>query len=388
MNVPMLDLIREYEYMKPEIDSGIRTCLSHQKWILGPEVGELESRIATYLKSKHCIGVSSGTEALVLSLRALSMNLKGKEFFDREDMILTTAFTFVATGDAILRSGATPVFVDIDPNTFNIDSTQIRSFVESLPSKKRIRVVGIIPVHLYGLTCDMDEINKVAKDHHLFVLEDVAQAFGGQWKGAKLGTIGDAGCFSFFPSKNLGGFGDGGMVSTESDGIAEFVRILLKHGGRDKYDSGCLGFNARLDTLQAAVILAKLKYLDEFNEKRKRIGTRYTGQLGGLKGIACPGDQRGGHVYHQYTLRVKNGRRNEFRACLHENGIATMVYYPIPLHQMKLFKNRCVVYQTLMESERAAQEVVSLPIEPLLTEPETQFVIDTIKRFDKKGQAG
>ncbi|MBU1852648.1 MAG: DegT/DnrJ/EryC1/StrS family aminotransferase, partial [Candidatus Omnitrophica bacterium] len=214
--IPPLDLKREYDYMTSDIDDAIRKCLGHQKWILGPEVSELEDKLALYLKVKHCIGVSSGTDALVLALRAQAIKLKGEEYFDRNDRIITTSFTFTATGDAILRSGATPLFVDIDPATYNIDTARIESYLTS-SLKAGNKIVGIIPVHLYGQSCDMDEITRIAEKYDLFVVEDVAQAFGGEWRGKKLGSIGDFGAFSFFPSKNLGGFGDGGLLATNDD---------------------------------------------------------------------------------------------------------------------------------------------------------------------------
>ena len=289
--IPMLDLQLEYQYMKSDIDTAIKKCLDHQKWILGPEVEELENKIAAYLGVKHCIGASSGTEALVLSLRALAIKLKGQEYFDKTDEIITTPFTFTATGDAILRAGTTPVFVDIDPTTYNIDPANIWKYLtqnSKLQTRNSANVVGIIPVHLYGQPCNMDEIMKIAKEYNLFVLEDVAQAFGGAWNGStgpalslskgspqKLGSVGTTGAFSFFPSKNLGGFGDGGMVSTNDDELAELMRMLLKHGGKDKYNVDHIGYNARLDTLQAAILLAKFKYIDEFNEKRRRIAEIY-----------------------------------------------------------------------------------------------------------------
>ncbi len=249
-NIPMLDLKREYAYMKKDIDAAIKRCLDHQRWILGPEVKELEDNVATYLGVRHCVGTSSGTESLLLSLRALAIKLKGAEYFEKADQIITTPFTFTATGDTILRSGATPVFVDIDPVTFNIDPVKIREFLtrHSTLGARHSRVMGIMPVHLYGQSCNMDEIMKIAEEHNLFVLEDVAQAFGGMWKDKKLGSIGTVGAFSFFPSKNLGGFGDGGMVATNDAEVAELLRMLLKHGGRDKYNVDHIGYNARLDT--------------------------------------------------------------------------------------------------------------------------------------------
>ncbi|MGC8805009.1 MAG: DegT/DnrJ/EryC1/StrS family aminotransferase [Candidatus Ratteibacteria bacterium] len=212
MTIPMLDLKREYEYMKNDIDRAIRKCLEHQKWILGSEVEELEKKISDYLGVKFCVGVSSGTDALVLGLRALALKTRGKEFFESTSEIITTPFTFTATGDAILRSGAIPVFVDIDPQTFNIDVGKVAEYLENQGDK----VVGILPVHLYGLACNMDEIMGLAEKNKVFVFEDVAQAFGGRWKNKKLGSIGQSGAFSFFPSKNLGGFGDGGRNYNKS----------------------------------------------------------------------------------------------------------------------------------------------------------------------------
>lgn len=377
----MLDLKLEYQYMKKDIDAAIERCLEHQQWILGPEVKELENKISGYLGVKHCIGVSSGTDALVLSLRALAIKLKGREYFDKTDEIITTPFTFTATGDAILRAGATPVFVDIDPQTYNIDPARIKEYLNSPRlTSNGSSVVGIVPVHLYGQACQMDEIMEVARENNLFVLEDVAQASGGMLKGRKLGAIGDAGAFSFFPSKNLGGFGDGGMVSTDDDETAGLVRMLLKHGGRDKYNVDHIGYNARLDTLQAAILLAKFQYLDEFNERRRSIAGIYNEGLKGLKGLALPAAAEG-HVYHQYTIRVQNGKRDELQKHLKEKGISTMIYYPVPLQGMKVFQGRSIQSGLLNESEKAAKEALSLPIEPLMEKDTAQYIVDAIKEF-------
>lgn len=390
MQVPILDLRREYEYMKEDIDSAIKRCLEHQKWIFGPEIKELEEKIAVYLGVKRCIGVSSGTEALVISMRALAIKLKGQEYFDRGDEIITTPFTFTATGDAILRAGATPVFVDIDHQTYNIDTEKINEYLTSGRSSK---VVGIIPVHLYGQACDMGKINEIAKEYSLFVVEDVAQAFGGMWKGRRLGSIGTACAFSFFPSKNLGGFGDGGMVSTNDDEIAELVGMLLKHGGKDKYNVDHIGYNARLDTIQAAILLQKLKYIDEFNKKRIEIAKTYSEGLSNLKGLMIPFKYASTdtnpqdpsddlhHVYHQYTIRVLSGKRDNFQRRLNENGISTMVYYPVPLHKMKVFEGRMKKAGDLKKSGEASSEVLSLPIEPLLHKKEINHVIESLRKL-------
>lgn len=376
--IPMLDLKREYEYMKTDIDSALGRCLDHQCWIHGPEVKQFEDKVADYLGVKHCIGICSGTDSLVLSLRAQAIKLKNKEYFDKTDEIITTSFTFTATGDAILRSGASPVFVDIDPGTYNIDVEKIREYIES--SKN---VVGIIPVHLYGQACNMDEIMKIARENNLFVIEDVAQAFGGMWKGKKLGSIGLAGSFSFFPSKNLGCFGDGGMVATDDDETMELVRMLLRHGGRDKYNVEHIGYNARLDTLQAAILLAKINYVDEFNRKRSQLAESYNKGLKDIKGISLPVYlQEAYHVNHQYTIRVLDGRRNKLQGYLKEKGVSTMVYYPVPLHKMKVFGNgRSKSFGNLENAELASESVLSLPIGPLQSMNDTSYVIDCIRSF-------
>ena len=399
----MLDLKREYKYMKADIDAAIARCLDHQHWILGPEVQEFEEKVASYLNVKHCIGTASGTDALVLALRALAIKTKGQEYFDRSDLIITTPFTFTATGDAILRAGATPLFVDIDPTTFNLDPERIRECLEtstlsllpsalSRPSRPSPRalspshVVGLLPVHLYGQPCQMDEIMSIADEHGLFALEDVAQAFGAIYDGKRVGSIGTCGSFSFFPSKNLGGFGDAGMVSTNDDEIATLVRMLIKHGGKDKYNVDHIGYNARMDTLQAAILLAKLKYLDEFNTRRRHIAQLYTEALKDLPGLVLPSaispSPTAGvapplalcplpladtfHIFHQFTLRVFNGLRDTLQRHLHDLSIESMVYYPVPLHRMRVFESRCAAYGELGEAERAAKEVLSLPIEPLM----------------------
>ncbi len=375
--IPMLDLKQEYEYMKEDIDVAINRCLEHQKWILGPEVKELEDAIAQYIGVKHCIGVSSGTEALALSLRALAIKVKGEEYFCKEDEIITTPFTFTATGDAILRAGATPVFIDINPNNYNIDHERIREYLT-----QSSRVVGIVPVHLYGQACEMEEIMEFAKEYNLFVVEDVAQAFGGIWKDRKLGSIGTTGTFSFFPSKNLGGFGDGGMISTNDDKLAELIRMLLKHGGKDKYNVDHIGYNARLDTIQAAVLLSKIKYIDEFNDRRRHIAEIYTRELSGIDGLGLPFSNTqlaDGNVYHQYTIRTSS--RDKLQRHLSESGISTMVYYPFPLHKMRVFDRRAKASGQLADAERATIEVLSLPIEPLQEIEDTKYVVESIKQF-------
>lgn len=375
--INLIDLGKEYLYIKPHIDRALTSCLDSQNWILGPEVRELETKIAEYIGTRYAIGVASGTDALVLSLRALAIKLKGREYFNREDKIITTAFTFTATGDAILRAGATPLFVDIDPQTYNLNHLLVE---ECLNSKGASGVVGMIPVHLYGQACNMDKIMECARKYDLFVIEDTAQAFGGMWNGKKLGSIGMAGAFSFFPSKNLGGFGDGGMVVTNDPGTAELVRMLLKHGGKDKYNVDHLGYNSRLDTIQAAVLLVKLKYLDEFNQNRRRSAGAYEKYLHGVSAISLPIClPQAHHVYHQYTIRISDEKRSVFQRKLEENSIVSAVYYPVPLHKMKVFQNQSEIYAKLSETEKAVTQVLSLPIGALLEEEEIGFICDCIK---------
>ncbi|MDA8086421.1 MAG: DegT/DnrJ/EryC1/StrS family aminotransferase [Nitrospiraceae bacterium] len=387
--IPMLDLRLEYERMKEDVDRAITRCLDHQRWIFGPEVRELEEKAGAYLGAAHCVGTSSGTEALVLALRALAIK-SGREYFDREDMIITTPFTFTATGDAILRSGATPVFIDIDPATYNLDAAVLKRYLESGAG----RPVGIVPVHLYGCPCDMKEIMELARRFKLFVVEDVAQAFGGVFGGRRLGSIGDAGAFSFFPSKNLGGFGDGGMLATGDAGLDSIVRMLIKHGGRDKYNVEHVGYNARLDTLQAAVVLSKLGHIEELNAGRRAVAGIYSEALSGMQEIVLPAaPSEGLHVYNQYTIRVRgvlpdgrrtglrNGARDDLQDHLRQRGVDTMVYYPVPLHKMKVFHGRCAGPYSLGESEQAVKEVLSLPIEPFMPEEDVRHVAGLVREF-------
>lgn len=371
MNVPMLDLKRQYQHLKPAIDRAISSALEHQGWILGPEVKELEDRFRRFIGTRHAIGVASGTDALVLALRALAFRLRGEEYFRPGDEVVVPTFTFTATGDAVIRAGATPVFVDIDPASFDIDPEKVAAAVTA-------RTVGIVPVHLYGRACAMPQLRELARRHGLFIVEDVAQAFGAEIEGVRCGAWGDAAAFSFFPSKNLGGFGDGGMVTTSDDDIAQHVDALRRHGGRDKYNVDWLGYNSRLDTLQAAVVLAKLDSAAEFNARRKFIARCYTDELSGLPGLTTPpATTNGDHVFHQYTIR--HAERDRIAAGLRERGVASMVYYPVPLHKMKVFQGRSRVAGELAHAEQAAREVLSLPIEPLLQPEELSHVIKSVR---------
>jgi dTDP-4-amino-4,6-dideoxygalactose transaminase len=387
--IGMLNLKLQYAHMKEDIDAAIRKCLNGQRWILGPEVEEFEKRMADYLAIRHCIGVASGTDALVLSLRALAIKTKGEEYFSRDDEIVTTSFSFTATGDAILRAGATPVFVDIDPETCNLSEAAVREAVIS--NKDPGRVVGIVPVHLYGRSCPMDRILEIAGEFKLWVVEDAAQALGARHRERQVGTWGSAGAFSFFPSKNLGAFGDAGMVATNDPEIADLVRMLLGHGGKDKYDVQHIGYNSRIDTLQAAILNAKMNYLDDFNSRRSRIAWVYNRSLADLERLRLPGiglsscgspENLGwgnGHVFHQYTTRTPE--RDGLQRYLSQSGIASMVYYPVPLHKMKVFGGRSRSSGTLRQAEALAAEVLSLPMDPLLTDSQLDFICETTRRF-------
>ncbi|GLI52408.1 DegT/DnrJ/EryC1/StrS family aminotransferase [Thermodesulfovibrio yellowstonii] len=379
-SIPMLDLTLQTFSIYEQIESSIDKVIQKSNFILGEEVTLLEKKVAEYIGTKYAIGVSSGTDALVLSLRALSIQIKNQEYWDRDDLVITTPFTFTATGDAILRSGATPLFVDIELESYTINPELIKKVLDKYGSK----VKGIVPVHLYGHPCNMDEIMDVAREYNLFVVEDCAQSFGAKWDEKMTGSFGDAGCFSFFPSKNLGGFGDGGMITTNDEEIAELVRMLLKHGGKDKYNVDHIGYNARLDTIQAAVLLAKMQYIDEFTERRRKIASIYNEELKDLNWLKTPYEHpKAYHVYHQYTIRLTEKDRNQLQKYLKENGISSMVYYPVPLHKMKVFVNNGMeIFESLENSELASKSVLSLPIEPLMEGDKVKVVIKKVAEWN------
>jgi dTDP-4-amino-4,6-dideoxygalactose transaminase len=382
INIPSLDLKREYFSIKKEIDKQIKDCLKSQHWILGEPVKELEEKTSKYLKAKYTIGVASGTDALLLSLRSLAIQRKNKEYFDSRDEIITTAFTFLATAEVIVRSGATPVFVDINPGSFNIDPENIKKAINK-------NTVGIIPVHLFGQSCEMDKISQAAKANNLFILEDVAQAFGAEFSGKKLGTIGACGAFSFFPSKNLGSYGDAGLIATDDEQLAYIAKILHVHGQTGQYNAKYIGYNSRLDSMQAAILIAKLKYIDKFNDLRIKAAQRYYGGLKDIKGIQLPNDDcklsatNYNHTYNQYTIKVAPGIRDEMVKFLNDSGIQARVYYPLPLHKMEAFK-KALISGSLINTEEASKSVLSLPINPFLKNKEIDYIIENIGVFSKK----
>jgi dTDP-4-amino-4,6-dideoxygalactose transaminase/O-antigen/teichoic acid export membrane protein len=378
----MLDLTAETLYQYKDIEKNIDNVIKKSNFILGAQVKELEQKVASYIGTKYAVGCSSGTDALVLSLRALAIKNKMQEYWDKEDLIITTPFTFTATGDSILRSGAIPLFVDIDLDTYNINP----ELVEKAIKKYGKRIKGIVPVHLYGQPCNMDEIVRIAKENNLFIVEDCAQSFGAKWDGKCTGSFGDTGCFSFFPSKNLGGFGDGGMITTNDEKLYELISMLIKHGGIDKYNVEHIGYNVRLDTLQAAILLAKMEYIDEFTERRRKIAKFYNDNLQNIEWIITPKVlDRAYHVYHQHTIRRKDKNREEIQKTLLNKGIQTIVYYPVPLHKIKIFiNNRMEIFGDLKDSETASKSVLSLPIEPLYGEEEIKKVIKSFVKMTNR----
>ncbi|HEX8552991.1 MAG TPA: DegT/DnrJ/EryC1/StrS family aminotransferase [Abditibacteriaceae bacterium] len=360
--IPILDLKQQYLSIKDEIDAAMQEVVASSQFILGPAVKELEKNIAAYCECSAGVGVASGTDALRLALGALEIG--------PDDEVITTSFTFVATANTISHTGARPVFVDIDPNTFNLDASKVEAAITP-------RTRAIMPVHLYGHAVDMDAILDIAQRHNLKIIEDCAQAIGGKYKGRALGSLGDAAGLSFFPSKNLGAFGDAGMVVTNDSDLATKVDVLRRQGGAKKYYHEVLGFNSRLDTLQAAVLNVKLRYLDEWNDGRRRVAQRYNELLAGLP-IETPKEATGvHHVYHQYTIRTP--RRDDLQEFLKQQGVGTMVYYPVPLHLQPLYAEMKDLQ--LPEAVRAANEALSLPISPGLTEEDQQHVVESIQRF-------
>ncbi|HEX3033493.1 MAG TPA: DegT/DnrJ/EryC1/StrS family aminotransferase, partial [Bacillota bacterium] len=316
-----------------------------------------EEQAAKYLGVKHAIGVNSGTDALVISLAAAGVG-KGNE-------VLTTPFTFFATAEAISQVGAEPVFVDIDPVTFNLDVTQAAAKITP-------RTKAIIPVHLFGQAAAMTPLVELARENKLLIIEDVAQAFGGEYQGRKLGSIGHLGAFSFFPTKNLGGLGDGGLIATNDDNFAERALMLRAHGSKIKYCNEMLGYNSRLDELQAAILGIKLRYLDSWNEGRRQAAAYYNQLLGQVENVVVPKEApHVRHVYHQYTIRVQKGLRDQVSQRLNQVGIGTMIYYPVPLHRLPVYQH---LGCHLPAAEQAAGEVLSLPIWPLISR-ETQLAV-------------
>jgi dTDP-4-amino-4,6-dideoxygalactose transaminase len=386
MKVPLLDLKPQYLSLKKELDEAILRVAESQYFILGPEVEKMEKEFCDYLGCKHAIGVSSGTDALLLALMAIDLK--------PGDEVIVPTYSFFATAGVVSRLNATPVLTDIDPVTFNIDPEDVKKKITS-------KTKAIIPVHLYGQSADMEPIMKIAKEKNIFVIEDAAQAIGTQYKDGKyVGTFGDIGCFSFFPSKNLGGYGDGGLVTTNNDELAYMLRIKRVHGGEQKYFHKVIGGNFRIDALQSAVLRVKLPHLDKWSEKR-RVNADYYSVLFVKAGLSeGPGkinyDEKNKvllpkavyknlsgvknyHIYNQYIIRTQ--KRDELKKFLTENEIGNEIYYPVPFHMQECFANLNHKIGDFPESEKAGNTSLALPVYPELTKEQQEFVVQKIKEF-------
>ncbi len=379
MKVPLLDLRAQYATLKEEILAVTREVYESQQFILGPKVKELEEKIAAYCGCSHAVGVSSGTDALLIALMTAGLG--------QGDLVVTTPFTFFATVGSITRVGAAPVFVDIDRATYNMDPTKLASTLAGLSGTARSRVKAIMPVHLFGQCADMEPILETAKKYNLVVIEDAAQAIGAEiaFRGGvakRAGSMGEYGCFSFFPSKNLGAFGDGGMVTTNSKDLYERLMIMRGHGAKPKYYHRMIGGNFRLDALQAAILIVKLKYLDQWTTGRQGNAKTYRDlfQKAGLSEVTLPVEKHKRHIYNQFVIRL-NDRRDELREFLNAEGIGTEVYYPLSLHVQDCFKYLGHKPEDFPESMDAAATTLALPIYPELKREQLETVVQKIKEF-------
>ncbi len=369
-HIPPLDLSLQYHTIAQEVEASVLALLASGRYIGGPIVEEFERQFAAYIGTNECVSCNSGTDALYLALRALEIG--------PGDEVITTPFTFFATSETISRVGATPVFVDIVPETFNLD-------VERLEAAITEKTRGILLVHLYGQPVDMTGLMAIANQYNLAVIEDCAQSTGATWGGQKVGSIGHVGCFSFFPTKNLGAFGDGGAITTHDPAIAAKMRVLKEHGASGRYHHESVGINSRLDALQAAILQIKLRYLDFWNDRRRAIARNYDRLFAPLTGIIRPQELQGGQgVWNQYTIRVKSQENNsQLRDCfqqqLNESGVAATVYYPLPLHLQPIYQNLGYVLGDLAIAEQASREVLSLPMFPELSEEQQQEVVYCLK---------
>lgn len=371
LKVPILNLKKQYSSMQTELEEAVLRVMSSGRYILGPEVEALEKEMA---QLSHCgfgVGVASGTDALHLSLRALGIGAG--------DEVVVPAFTFIATSEAVAYTGAKPVFADIDPVTFNLCPSDLERRIT-----KSTR--AIIPVHLYGQAADMDLLMEIAHHHGLMVVEDCAQAIGGQYRGRPLGSIGNTGCFSFYPTKNLGGAGDGGMIVLNNADMHQKLRALRQYGSKTRYHHQERGLNSRLDELQAAILRVKLSRLEVWNQRRREIARFYTENLAPA-GVQCPQVREGNlAVFHQYTVRVP--QREALAKLMGEKGVSTMIYYPVPLHLQEVYRELGYEPGDFPESERAAREVLSLPIYPELTQEEMECVVEVFLQSLKQVEAG
>ena len=365
MNVQMVDLQGQYQRLKSEIDDAIHEVLDSSWFIRGPVVAAFDQELADYVDVAHVHGVGNGTDALQIAYMALGIG--------PGDEIITPAFTFIATAEAAALVGATPVFADIDPETYNIDPAQVEALITP-------RTKAIVPVHLYGQSADMDPLMDLAARHDLPVIEDNAQAIGATYKKRKTGSIGTISIFSFFPSKNLGAYGDGGAVATNDTALYERMKMITNHGGRHKYYNEIVGVNSRLDAIQAAILRVKLNHLESFTAARRDAAHRYNHLLDDLEPVTVPCEQSWGrHVFHQYTIRVP--RRDELANYLRANNIPCGIYYPVPLHRQPAFTEGGARSGTMQVTNRLAEEVLSLPMHSELSAAEQEHIVGTMKKF-------
>jgi len=368
MPIPFFDITKQNDSLKEEIERAVKQVINSGRYILGENVAALEKEVAAYCGTKFAIGVASGTDAIHLALKACGVG--------PGDEVLLSPFTFVATAEAIAYCGATPVFVDIEPNTFNLDPTKLKSHITN-------KTKAILPVHLYGQSCEMDKIMDIAREHNLKVIEDCAQAAGAELKGQKVGNFGDAGCFSFFPTKNLGCFGDGGMITVNDEKIADEIKVLRGHGSRKTYHYDIIGYNSRLDELQAAILRVKLPHLDSYINSRRKNADYYRENLKGIPGFALPHELKNSlHTYNQFTLRAKD--RDSLFEFLKGKSISSMVYYPLSLHLQHAFVGLNHKKGDFPESEKAQETVLSLPIFPELSEEQVLNVCQAIQEYFKR----
>jgi len=361
--MPLLDLVAQYQSIQPEIDAAIKAVLQSGHFILGTEVSAFEEEVASYLGVDSGIGVASGTDALILALRALEIG--------PGDEVILPAYTFFATISTVLHVGATPVLVDINPDTYCLDMNQVRG---SITSKTR----AVIPVHLYGHPAEMEILRELSTQHGFVIIEDNAQAFGAEYKGRKTGSFGDICCLSFFPSKNLGGYGDGGMVVTNHKDLARTIKMLRTHGWKDKYFPEMLGYNSRLDSLQAAILRIKLRHIDAWNDRRRELANIYTQRFSQIRGISHPLEIPGyKHVYHLYIIRT--ALRDSLQTFLNQQGIATGIYYPLPVHLTQACTHLGYQVGNFPIAERAANETLAIPIYPEMNLDQVNAVITAIE---------
>ena len=366
MPIPLVDLKAQYQTIKPEIDAAMQRVVNNTSFILGKEVAEFEKNFAAFCHAQHCVGTDSGTAALHLALIILGVK--------PGDEVITTTHTFIATAEVISLVGAKPVFVDIDARTYNIDPNKIEAAITP-------RTRAIIPVHLYGQPAEMDAILDLARKHNLRVIEDAAQAHGAAYRGRQAGTMGDVACFSFYPGKNLGAYGDAGALVTNDATLADHARMLRDHGRSEKYAHKLTGYGYRLDALQAAILGAKLPHLDAWNARRREIADYYTELLTNTD-IGTPYvPPHIQPIYHIYCIRVPSGNRDALQKHLKARGIETGIHYPIPLHLQPVYQNLGYHAGDFPETERAAHEILSLPMYPELTDAQTQQIVDAIREF-------